>query len=257
MDDRHFPLAGRVAIVTGGGRGIGLGISLALGTAGATVAVAGRTPSTLEAACDALEQRGAVAFAVPCDVRELEDSERLIASVVERTGRLDILVNNAQTYRHALLVDATEEDMDTTWRSGPLAVFRLMRFARPHLAASGHGVIINFGSGAQLMHDGRMYAVYAAAKSAIESLTRYAAVEWGGDSIRALVVMPAAESDGVRSFRERDPERYAEMVARVPLGRFGDPETDIGVPVAWLASDDARYITGSTIMLDGGQMFTR
>ena len=107
------------------------------------------------------------------------------------------------------------------------------------------------------MHDGRMYAVDAAAKSAIESLTRYAAVEWGGDGIRALLVMPAAESDGVRAFRERDPERYAEMVSRVPLGRFGDPEADIGVPIAWLASDDARYLTGSTIMLDGGQMFTR
>ena len=74
--------------------------------------------------------------------------------------------------------------MEIAWGSGPLAVFRLMRRAHPHLAASGHGVIVNFGSGAQLMHDGRMYATYAAAKSAIESLTRYTAVEWGKDGIR-------------------------------------------------------------------------
>src|SRR5690606_30889130 len=149
-----------------------------------------------------------------------------------------------------LLLEATEDDMDSTWRSGPLAAFRLMRRAHPHLAAGGHGVIVNFGSGAQLMHDGRLYATYAAAKSGIESLTRYAAVEWGGDGIRAVMVVPAAESDGVAAFRERDPERLAEMTRRIPVGRFGDPERDIGAAIAWLASDEARYITGSTIMLD-------
>jgi hypothetical protein len=257
MGSTNRTLDGRVAIVTGGGRGIGLGVAHALGSAGASVVIAGRTSATLEDACCALRDRGVDAMPVACDVRELADTEQLVSTVIGRLGRLDILVNNAQTYRHAMLVDATEDDMDSTWRSGPLAVFRLMRLARPHLAASGHGVIVNFGSGAQLMHDGRMYAVYAAAKSAIESLTRYAAVEWGGDGIRVLMVMPASESDGVRAFRERDPERYFEMVSRVPLGRFGDPEVDIGVPIAWLVSDEARYITGSTIMLDGGQMFTR
>jgi NAD(P)-dependent dehydrogenase (short-subunit alcohol dehydrogenase family) len=250
-------LSDRVAIVTGGGRGIGRGLSLALAGAGATVVVSGRTPETLKGTCREIEARGGRAVAVRADVRDLADTERLVSETVARAGRLDILVNNAQTYRHALLVDATEHDMDSTWRSGPLAVFRLMREAHPHLAASGHGVIVNFGSGAQLMHDGRMYAVYAAAKSAIESLTRYAAVEWGGEGIRAVTVMPAAETDGTRAFRERDPRRYTEMVRRVPVGRFGDPESDIGVAIAWLVSDDARYLTGSTVMLDGGQMFMR
>ena len=219
--------------------------------------LAGRTSATLDEACREARERGVEAEPVVCDVRELADTQRLIDATIARFGRLDILINNAQTYRHALLVDATEEDMEATWRSGPLAVFRLMRLAQPHLASSGQGVIINFGSGAQLMHDGRLYAVYAAAKSAIESLTRYAAVEWGAAGIRCLLVMPAADSDGVRAFRDRDPTRYAEMVGRVPLGRFGDPERDIGSAIAWLVSDEARYITGSTIMLDGGQMFTR
>ncbi len=250
-------LRGRVAIVTGGGRGIGRGIALALASAGATVVVSGRTRETLDDACEEIRGRGGTALALTADVRELANTQRLITETVARAGRLDILVNNAQTYRHALLLDATEDDMDSTWRSGPLAVFRLMREAQPHLARSGHGVIVNFGSGAQLMHDGRMYAVYAAAKSAIESLTRYAAVEWGPDGIRALMVMPAAETDGTRAFRERDPERYEEMVRRVPVGRFGDPEADIGVAIAWLVSDAAGYLTGSTVMLDGGQMFTR
>jgi 2-hydroxycyclohexanecarboxyl-CoA dehydrogenase len=253
MADLH----GRVAVVTGGGRGIGRGVALALASAGASVVLAGRTRATLDDACDAVRQRGGEAMPIVCDVGHRDDAERLIDQTVASMSRLDILINNAQSYRHALLLDATDDDMDNTWRSGPLAVFRLMRRAHPHLAASGHGVIINFGSGAQLMHDGRMYATYAAAKSAIESLTRYAAVEWGVDGIRALLVMPAADSDGVRAFRERDPQRYAEMVGRVPLGRFGDPEADIGTAIAWLVSDEARYLTGSTVMLDGGQMFTR
>ena len=250
-------LSGRVAIVTGGGQGIGRGVALALASAGASVVIAGRTQSTIDDACREVRLRGVDAEAIVCDVRELDATEQLVGQAVQRMGRLDILVNNAQTYNHAMLLDATEDDMALTWQSGPLAVFRLMRFAYPHLKASGHGVIVNFGSGSQLMHDGRLYAVYAAAKSAIETLTRYAAVEWGSDGIRALLVMPAAESDGVRAFRARDPERYAEMVGRVPMGRFGDPEADIGAAIAWLASDEARFITGSTIMLDGGQMFTR
>ncbi len=249
-------LKGRVAIVTGAGQGVGRGVALALAAAGASVVAAGRTASTLRDACDEVRGRGVQAVPVVCDVRELDDIRRCIDRTVEVFGRLDILVNNAQTYHHTLLLDATEEDMDTTWRSGPLAVFRSMRLAHPYLKERG-GVIVNFGSGAQLMHDGRLYSVYSAAKSAIESLTRYAAVEWGADGIRALLVMPAARSAGVAAFERRDPVRYREMVGRVPLGRFGDAEHDIGRAIAWLVSDEAGFITGSTVMLDGGQMFMR
>jgi NAD(P)-dependent dehydrogenase (short-subunit alcohol dehydrogenase family) len=249
-------LHGRVAIVTGAGQGIGRGVTLALAAAGAAVVAAGRTASTLEETCTEVRSRGPAALPVVCDVRRLADIERCVARTVDEFGRLDILVNNAQTYRHALLLDATEEDMQATWASGPLAVFRSMRVAYPHLKQR-RGVIVNFGSGAQLMHDGRLYSVYAAAKSAIESLTRYAAVEWGADGIRVVLVMPAARSAGVEAFERRDPARYQEMLGRIPAGRFGDAELDIGRPVAWLVSDEAGYITGSTIMLDGGQMFVR
>ena len=124
---------------------------MALASAGASVVIAGRTSATLDEACREARERGVEAEPVVCDVRELADTQRLIDATIARFGRLDILINNAQTYRHALLVDATEEDMEATWRSGPLAVFRLMRMAQPHLASSSQGVIINFGSGAQLM----------------------------------------------------------------------------------------------------------
>ena len=249
-------LEGRVAVVTGAGRGLGHGIALALASAGSSVVAFGRTERTLLQTCEAVERRGSRAIAVRGDVRELGDIERCLATTEHEFGRLDILVNNAQTYRHGLLLDATDDDMESTWTSGPFAVFRFMRLAHSLLAKQG-GVIVNVGSGAQLMHDGRLYAVYAAAKSAIESLTRYAAVEWGPDGIRALLILPAGHSDGVSAFQERDPDRYREMLARIPLGRFGDPEIDIGRAVAWLVSDEASYMTGSTVMLDGGQMFMR
>jgi len=252
----HELLKDRVAIVTGGGQGLGRGIALARATQGAMVALMGRTQATLDETHAEIVARGGRAITVQGDVREASDIERCVAGTVEQFGGLDILVNNAQTYRHALLMDATDDDMESTWSSGPLATFRFMRAAYPHLRER-RGVIVNLGSGTQLMHDGAFYGVYVAAKNAISALSRTAAVEWGGDGIRVLVVMPAAETDGVKAFRARDPERYADMVSRVPLGRFGDSEHDVGRTIAWMVSDEASYMTGCTIMLDGGQMLLR
>jgi NAD(P)-dependent dehydrogenase (short-subunit alcohol dehydrogenase family) len=249
-------LGNRVAIVTGGGAGIGRGVALALADRGASVVVMGRRLGPLEEVQTEIRARGGQALVVQGDVGRLDDVERCIAGSIDEFGRLDILINNAQAYRHAFLLDATEDDMQLTWESGPLAAFRFMRLAHPYLARNG-GVIVNFGSGTQLDPTERFHGVYVAAKGAIEGLTRVAAVEWGGDGIRVLMVMPAAETEGVAAFRDRDPKRYEEMVARVPLGRFGDPETDIGGAIAWLVGDEASFITGTTIMLDGGQMYLR
>jgi 2-hydroxycyclohexanecarboxyl-CoA dehydrogenase len=154
------------------------------------------------------------------------------------------------------LLDSTDDDMDLAWRTGPPASFRSMQAAYPHLKASG-GLIVNFGSGTQFDPSERFHATYNAAKGAIANLTRSAAVEWGPDGIRAVLVLPAAESDQLAAFRARDLQKFGEIMARVPLGRFGDAERDIGRPIAWLATDEAMFITGSIIMLDGGQMQLR
>jgi NAD(P)-dependent dehydrogenase (short-subunit alcohol dehydrogenase family) len=246
----------QVAIVTGGSMGIGLGVAQALSKEGAAVVLAARTESTLQEAARAIEERGGTALPVVCDIREADQVRACVDRTIERFGRLGILVNNAQIAPYGFMLDLTEEAVEDGWRSGPLATFRFMRLAYPHLKARG-GVIVNMGSGAQLMHDGAYYGAYDAVKGAIGALTRTAAVEWGKDGIRAYFIMPAAYTPMTERFKQRDPARYAEMVSRVPLGRFGDPEVDIGRPIAWLCSEEAGYITGTTIMLDGGQMYLR
>jgi NAD(P)-dependent dehydrogenase (short-subunit alcohol dehydrogenase family) len=254
--DASAPLAGKVAIITGGGAGIGRGVAKVFAARGAAVAVIGRRPEPLEEVCAEITASGGRALAIAADVGVAADVQRYVDTTVEHFGRLDVLINNAQGYRHAFLLDATDDDMDLVWRTGPLATFRSMRAAHPHLLET-KGLIVNFGSGTQFDPSEKFHATYNAAKGAIANLTRSAAVEWGPDGVRAVLVLPAAESDQVAAFRARDPQKYGEMMARVPLGRFGDSEQDIGRPVAWLATDEARFITGSIIMLDGGQMQLR
>src|SRR5688572_18582667 len=128
-------LTGRVAVVTGAGQGIGRGVALALASSGASVVAAGRTRETLDDVCAAIAARGARALPVVCDVRQDDDLAALVARTIEELGGLDVLVNNAQTYRHAMLLDATDEDLESTFASGPYAVFRLMRLAHPYLSA--------------------------------------------------------------------------------------------------------------------------
>jgi meso-butanediol dehydrogenase / (S,S)-butanediol dehydrogenase / diacetyl reductase len=248
-------LEGKAAIVTGAGQGIGQGIALALAAAGASVAVVGRTGSKLGATCKLVDERGGVAIPITCDVTSIEQVTSCIEQTAAQLGGVNILVNNAQSYPYGNLLDVTEEAADEAWRSGPLATWRFMRLAHPYLR--GDGVIVNMSSSTTIMHDGGFYGMYSAVKSAIAALTRAAAVEWGPDAIRALVVMPASESPALENFERERPERYAEMLSRIPLRRFGHPELDIGRAVAWACGPDARYITGSTLMLDGGQMLLR
>jgi NAD(P)-dependent dehydrogenase (short-subunit alcohol dehydrogenase family) len=254
--DPSRPLAGKVAVVTGGGAGIGRGVAKAFSARGAAVAVVGRRQAPLDEVCAELSAAGGGALAISADVGVASDVQRFVDATVDRFGRLDVLVNNAQGYRHAFLVDATDDDLDLAWRTGPLAVFRSMKAAYPHLKET-RGLVVNFGSGTQLDPSEQFHATYNAAKGAIANLTRSAAVEWGRDGIRAVMVLPAAESDQLAAFRARDPAKFEAMMGRVPLGRFGDPEADIGRPIAWLATEDARFVTGTILMLDGGQMQLR
>jgi len=250
-------LDGKVAIVTGGSQGLGLGIAHALAADGAAVALAARTPSKLDAAATEVEARGGRALPVVCDVRDRAQIAACIDTVVAHFGRLDIVVNNAQIQIIATLLDVTDRQVMDAFESGAFATLRFMQLAFPHMKEVGGGTFINVGSGSQLMHgkDITQYGVYAGVKDMITALSRAAAMEFGGDGIRSLVISPAAMSPALERYKKHAPERYAASLDRSPFGRYGDPEVDIGRAVAWLCSEEASYMTGSVIMLDGGRYY--
>jgi meso-butanediol dehydrogenase / (S,S)-butanediol dehydrogenase / diacetyl reductase len=250
-------LSGKRAVVTGGGQGVGQGIALSLAAAGAEVVVAGRTERRLRRTTEEIERRGGRSVAVVADVSEPADLDHLVHRALDAFGGIDILVNNANQSPLGSLLEVTDDAFEAGFRTGPLATLRLMRRCHPHLVAAGGGVIVNLGSGSALRRDPAGVGCYAAIKDAIAVLSRAAAVEWGADGIRVVTVLPLAMSPGMRWWSEHHPDRFAEVVAEVPLGYVGDCERDVGDAVAWVCSDGARYVTGSTLMLDGGQAYLR
>jgi NAD(P)-dependent dehydrogenase (short-subunit alcohol dehydrogenase family) len=249
-------LSGQVALVTGAGQGVGQGIALALASEGAAVAVMGRTRAKLDDTVKQIAARGARAIAIEGDVCRAEDVQRSVDTTVRELGGLQILVNNAQVVPLGTLLDVTDESFAEGWASGPQATHRFMRAAHPHLKKRG-GVIINLGTAAALRHDPVGYGCYGAVKEAIRTLTRAAAVEWGADGIRALNILPLAESPGFAGWKAARPDEYAEYCKGIPVGYVGDCEKDIGRVVAFLCSEEGRYVNGTSITVDGGRDFLR
>jgi NAD(P)-dependent dehydrogenase (short-subunit alcohol dehydrogenase family) len=253
-------LDGKVAIVTGAGQGVGQGIAFALAGEGCSIAVAGRTASKLRATCEEIERRygrqGVRAIPIPCDVCQAEDIDRCVATTARELGRIDILVNNAQVVPLGRLLDVTDAAFQAGWDSGPLATLRFMRACHGHLVRT-HGSIVNLGSSASLRWDMAGYGAYAAVKEAIRSLTRAAAAEWGPEGIRVNAILPLALSPGMEGWVSARPEESRAFLSTVPLGRVGDCEKDIGRAVVFLVGPDAGYVTGASLLLDGGQAFLR
>ena len=246
-------LDGKVALVTGGGQGVGLGIALALSAAGAKVVLTGRTQAKLDAAAATIAERGGDASTVACNVKDAASLAAALDYAIDAFGGLDILVNNAQEAPLGRLDDVSDETFIAGFESGPLATFRLMKLARPHLAARGGGTIINLASSAGIRWDMAGYGAYGAVKQAIRSLTRAAAAEWGREGIRVLTIAPHAESPGLLRWIDARPEEAEAFFRTIPLGRIGKLEEDIGRAVAALCGQDLGYLTGATIPLDGGQ----
>jgi NAD(P)-dependent dehydrogenase (short-subunit alcohol dehydrogenase family) len=243
-------LKDKVAIVTGAGQGIGRGIALALASEGARIAVVERNESGIADTVPLIEERGAAALGVPCDVRDPEQVQRAVAATVTEFGGVDILVNNAQSFPLGRIVDVSDDAAQSGWESGPLAVLRFMRAAHPYLKQS-RGCVVNISAGAATMQYPDSLGVYSAVKAATLRLSKAAAVEWGEDGIRVNVVFPVAESPTAAASREMEPGMM-EKVAGIPLGHVGRAEQDIGRGVVYLCGPDASYVTGTVLAVDGG-----
>nr|WP_277998349.1 SDR family oxidoreductase [Sphingomonas liriopis] len=242
-------MSGKVALVTGGGRGVGLGIATALREAGARVMLSGRTAAVLAVAAERL----ADARYVVGDVRDEVACGAIVDGTVAAFGGIDILVNNAQEVPLGRIEDVTDAAFVAGFESGPLAAFRLMKLVAPAMRSRGGGVIFNLVSSAAVRWDMAGFGAYGAVKQAMRVLGRAAASEWGRDNIRVLSVAPHALSEAMERWIAAHADEAAAFFRTIPLGRLGDPHTDIGRAVAMLASDDAGYLTGATIPLDGGQ----
>jgi 2-hydroxycyclohexanecarboxyl-CoA dehydrogenase len=221
---------------------------------GTRVVLLGRRPAPLEETKAAVDALGGTCLVRPGDVGVRADVDAAVQAAVDRFGGVDILINSAQASRPDVSVlTVTEEDMDLTFRSGALGSLFAMQACHPHMKARGGGAIVNFGSSTAVGGDPG-FAAYVMTKEAVRGLTRIAAKEWGPDGIRVNVICPAAMSPGAQAFADADPDRFRRVLRGIPLGRFGRPEEDIGRAVAALAGDDLSYLTGATLMLDGGRV---
>lgn len=249
-------LAGRVAVVTGAGQGLGRAIAEELAAEGAAVALWGRTESKVKAAAAEIAGR---AIALRCDVAERPDVDAATAATVEAFGRVDIVVNNAQggdMNSGTPTADVADEAVLESLRTGPLGSLHVMQACFPYLRDSGAGRVINFGSGIGVRGAPRM-AAYAMAKEAIAGLTKVAAIEWGRYGITVNAVGPNAITPAAEAYQQESPERWERLLRQIPLGHMGDPHTDVARAVAALVSDDFQFLTGATLMLDGGQVILR
>ncbi len=245
-------LEGNVTIITGGGKGIGYGLAQAFAAEGSNLVITGRTESRLKAAKEKLEKEYKVqVLPVTADGADENAIKNVVAKTIEHFGKIDTLINNAQVSKSGLpLVEHTKEDFDLAINSGLYAAFFYMRECFPYLKES-KGSVINFASVAGLF--GKLgQSSYAAAKEGIRGMSRVAAAEWGPDGVRVNVVCPLAMTESLMEWKENYPELYAKTIQGIPLGHFADPKEDIGKVCVFLASDDASYVTGETITLQGG-----
>ena len=180
---------------------------------------------------------------------------RLVEQTVEHFGTIDILINNAALVPAAPLLEADEATIDAAWETGPKASLHLMQLCHPHL--KGNGAIVNVSSGAAIADSLPDRGVYAAVKSALNAFSRHAANEWAKDGIRVNTIMPIARSENFAALLDSDPELERSFSERIPLGRLGDCESDIGPAVAFLVGPASGYITGAIIPLDGGSSYPR
>ena len=242
----------RVAIVTGGGSGIGAATARLLAERGLTVAVVGRQGARLDSVVAEIESAGGAALAVAGDLADSDAPQRVVDTVVDRTGRLDVLVNNAAAFRLKPFGEYTIEDIEVHLAVNVRAVLLLVQAALPELRRSPAPAVVNVSSAAAVMYRPGQ-AVYALTKAALEHLTKQLAAELAPDRIRVNAVRPGPTDTPIHQAAP-DPQARLEQLGRLtPLGRVGRPE-EIAWWIAALVDPQAEWVTGAVIPVDGGRV---
>jgi len=241
----------KVAIVTGASRGIGAAAARAFAAAGATVVLAARSTRDLDEVAAQITADGGGALAVPTDVGDPAAAERLVTTTLETFGHLDAAFNNAgEGHLPTPLADLALADFDTVLRVNVRGIFLMMRHQIPAMLAVGGGAIVNMSSTAGLAGAPGMSA-YSAAKHAIIGLTETAALDYGTQGIRVNAIAPGPIL--THNLARADDAARARIGSHLPLHRLGQPE-EVAATAVWLCSDQASFITGATIPIDGGKL---
>jgi NAD(P)-dependent dehydrogenase (short-subunit alcohol dehydrogenase family) len=243
-------LAGKVALVTGAGRGLGRAFSLALADAGADVAVCARSADELQRLAGEIRGRGRATLACPVDVTDVAAIQRMVDEVVARFGRLDVLVNNAGTSVRLPALELVESEWDRILDTNVKGAFFCAQAAGRVMVQQRSGKIVNVASALAFVASPDLVP-YCTSKAAVTQMTRALALEWAPYRVNVNAIAPTTTRTPMMEQRLADPEIHESYVRNIPMGRVGEPDDLIGA-LLFLASAASDFVTGQTIVADGG-----
>lgn len=247
----RWELDGKVAVVTGAGRGIGRAAVLALAQAGADVVLAARSVDQLEEVAAEVQALGRQALVVPTDVADETEVDGLVAATMAEFSRVDVLVNNSGIVASTALLDQSPSEWDAVYAVNVRGTYLVTRAVGRHLVDQGHGKVVNVAS--NFAFSGvPMHAAYCSSKAAVVAFTRSMAVEWARHGVQVNALAPGYIATDMNAEIRADPELYRRIVRAVPAGRMAEPD-ELASWLVLLAGPSSDFMTGATIVIDGGQ----